>query len=146
MRFESRALSNTRKTVALALAGLFVSGCSSYQAADTGLKSGHQVYTETCSVCHAEGVNNAPRYADKAAWAKLLEEGQVILSAHGWVGMGGMPPQGGNPNLTLQEFSRAVTHMARGAGADWQDPDAAMLQEIQQEILLRRKELAGKPR
>jgi len=117
-------------------------------ACSTSLKSdvkmtGEQVYQQTCIACHGTGVNNAPRYQDKTGWAKLLEEGQVVLSAHGWVGVRGMPAQGGNPTLSLDEFGRAVAYMGRGVGADWQDPDADMLTAIEQEVEARRKELAA---
>ena len=133
----------TRKLPTALLTAAFLGGCSTYQADHTSL-SGEQVYQQTCIVCHGTGLNEAPRYQDKIAWKKLVEEGQVILSAHGWVGVRGMPPQGGNPNLSLVEFSRGVTYMGRGVGADWQYPDAAMLAEIEKEIVLRRKELAEK--
>lgn len=135
--------------LALGLAIALAGGCATFgqkQAERQQAKmTGEQVYKGTCSACHDTGLNGAPRYQDKAAWGKLLEEGQVILSAHGWVGLGGMPPQGGNPNLTLEEFSRAVAFMGRGVGSDWQDPTAEMLAEIENEIVVRRKELAEKP-
>jgi hypothetical protein len=56
-----------------------------------------------------------------------------------------MPAQGGNPDLTVEEFSRAVAHMGRSVGGDWQDPGPAMLTEIEREIVLRRQQLAEKP-
>jgi hypothetical protein len=42
-----------------------------------------------------------------------------------------MPARGGKPDLALEEFARAVAHMARAAGARWQDPNAAMMNQIQ---------------
>lgn len=129
----------------VALAGL--GGCmSSPKGSESGKEwmAGEQVYAQTCAACHASGVVEAPVYGDKTRWQKLLEEGQVVLSAHGWVGLGAMPPQGGNPDLRLEEFARAVTYMGRGVGADWPDPDAEMLEEIREEIVLRRHELAEK--
>lgn len=124
------------------LAGtLMLVGCAS-NSVSKDLKTGAEVYAETCFACHGAGVLEAPRYQDAAHWEPLLQEGQVVLSAHGWVGLGNMPPQGGNPNLSLEEFSRAVAHMGRGVGVDWEDPDAAMLDEIRKEIVARRQELA----
>jgi len=84
-------------------------------------------------VCHAAGVANAPKSADKKMWAPLIAEGQAVLTAHAWVGVRGMPAKGGNPNLSLEEFSRAVAHMARAAGGTWKDPDAKMLAMIKAE-------------
>ncbi len=97
------------------------------------LKSGEQVYKEVCMVCHAAGVANAPKFADKKMWAPLIAEGQAVLSAHAWVGVRGMPAKGGNPNLSLEEFSRGVAYMARAAGGDWKDPDTKMLATIKAE-------------
>ena len=93
-------------------------------------KSGEQVYKEVCTACHATGVSNAPKFGDKKAWARLIKEGQVTLTIVGWFGVRAMPPKGGNPNLALDEFARAVAFMAGAAGANWKDPDAAMLDQL----------------
>lgn len=131
------------KGACLSAGVLLSAGCTTSEPVSSSLKSGEQIYQETCSACHTTGVAGAPKYQDKGMWVPLLEEGQVVLSAHGWVGVRGMPPMGGNPNLTLEEFARAVTYMGRGAGGDWRDPDAAMLHEIREEIVERKQELSG---
>jgi cytochrome c5 len=97
------------------------------------LKSGERVYTEACSACHATGVANAPKFRDRQAWAQLIAEGQHILTGHAWVGVRAMPAKGGNPDLKLVEFARAVAYMASNAGGNWPDPDAAMLRKIAKE-------------
>ena len=33
---------------------------------------GKAVYEKTCALCHAQGVANAPRFGDRAAWAPRL--------------------------------------------------------------------------
>lgn len=96
-------------------------------------KSGEQVYKETCFACHATGVAKAPKFGERTTWAPLIKEGQHVLTAHAWVGVRGMPPKGGRPDLSLEEFARAAAYMARAAGADWKDPDAAMLARIRAE-------------
>lgn len=93
-------------------------------------KTGEEVYREVCSACHATGVANAPKFGDRKAWAPLIREGQVVLTADAWAGVRAMPPRGGRPELTLEEFGRAVAYMARAAGSGWKDPDAAMLEKI----------------
>ena len=93
-------------------------------------KSGEQVYKEVCMACHATGVSNAPKFGDKKAWARLIKEGEVTLTIDGWFGVRAMPPKGGNSNLALDEFARAVAFMAGAAGANWKDPDAAMLDRL----------------
>lgn len=97
------------------------------------LKSGEQVYRETCRVCHGPGLAGAPRPGDRPAWGKLIAEGQAVLTAHGWVGVRAMPPKGGRNDLSLEEFARAVAWMARASGGNWQDPDARLLERIRVE-------------
>jgi cytochrome c5 len=101
--------------------------------AQPALKSGEQVYRETCMSCHGPGVANAPRIGDAKAWGKLMGEGQAVLTAHGWVGVRAMPPKGGRNDLSLEEFARAVAWMARNSGGKWQDPDARMMESIRAE-------------
>jgi cytochrome c5 len=97
------------------------------------VKSGEQVYKEVCGVCHNAGVAKAPKLGDKKAWGPLISEGQAVLTAHGWVGVRGMPAKGGRADLPLEEFARATAFMARAAGGTWKDPDAKMLRSIREE-------------
>lgn len=101
-------------------------------------RSGREIYDRTCSACHATGVAGAPRHGDATAWKPLIEEGQDVLTAHAWVGVRAMPPRGGDPDLSLAGFARAVAYMARAAGGDWADPDEAMLERIRAEEAKRR--------
>jgi len=110
-------------------------------ASAQALKSGEQVYKEVCSVCHAAGVANAPKFGDKAVWKPLIAEGQHVLTAHAWVGVRAMPAKGGRDDLKLEEFARAAAFMARAAGGDWKDPDAKMLARIADEEKKRRASL-----
>ena len=111
-----------------ALIAALAAWCSASALAQ--LKSGEDVYRSTCVACHETGVAHAPKQADAEAWKPLIEEGQHILSAHAFVGVRAMPAQGGDSKLSLEEFSRAVAWMARSAGGNWQDPDAAMMHKI----------------
>ena len=105
------------------------------------LKSGEQVYKMVCFACHANKVPNAPQYNSKSDWKKLVSEGQYVVTAHGWVGVRGMPAKGGRADLKLEEFARATAYMARSAGADWKDPDAGAMKKIVKEVEKRKKEL-----
>lgn len=95
--------------------------------------SGEQVYKNVCVACHETGVAHAPRLGDRTAWAPLIEEGQHVLTGHAWVGVRAMPARGGNSELSLVDFARAVAYMARSAGADWKDPNAKLLVGIARE-------------
>lgn len=87
-------------------------------------KSGKQVVEAVCSACHATGALNAPKIGDKAAWGKLIQEGQAELTRDAIRGVRQMPPRGGNPDLTDTEFARAVAYMANQAGANWKEPES----------------------
>ncbi|MFG1330886.1 c-type cytochrome [Xanthobacter autotrophicus] len=106
-------------------------------------KTGEQTYKAVCMACHSpQSSIEAPKLGDRSVWAPLIEEGQHVITAHGFVGVRAMPPRGGNPRLSLEEFGRAVAYMARAAGADWQDPDVNdhLMQRIRHEEHKRRSE------
>jgi cytochrome c5 len=113
-------------------------------AETASLKSGEQVYKQVCAACHAAGVANAPKSGDTESWAELIEEGQATVTAHGWVGVRAMPPKGGRADLSLEEFARATAWMARSAGADWQDPDGALLEAMREEEKKRIEDLKAR--
>lgn len=115
-----------------------------HTAAAQTLQTGEQVYKQTCVACHGSGVANAPKFGDRKAWAPLIAEGQPVLTAHAWVGVRAMPPKGGRPELSLEEFARAVAFMSREAGGKWQDPDAKMMEKIRHEEKLRHESLKHK--
>jgi cytochrome c5 len=104
-------------------------------------ESGEEVYREVCAACHGAKFDKAPQLGDRQAWAPLIEEGQHVVTAHGWVGVRNMPPRGGKNDLELKEFARAVAYMARASGGKWRDPDDAMLAKIRAEEQKRRAEL-----
>ena len=89
------------------------------------LKTGGQVYAVVCSVCHAAGVLNAPKFGDKAAWAPHVAGGYGHLVENAIKGIRGMPARGGDPDLSDLEVARAVAHMANAAGADFKPPEVA---------------------
>jgi len=131
---------------AAALLMVAVLGCAHGGPASAArLQTGEQVYQDVCQTCHASGLAGSPKYGDEATWDALLAEGQTVLTAHGWVGVRAMPPKGGKPDLKLEEFARAVAFMARAGGADWQDPDPAMLADIKVEIDKRIAALKAEP-
>ena len=105
-------------------------------------REGEAIAREVCLACHGGGVAQAPRVGDRKVWARFEREGQAMFTAHGWVGVRGMPAQGGRADLTLEEFARGTAWMARASGLTWADPDAAMLARIQQEEAKRRAQLA----
>lgn len=107
-------------------------------------QSGESTYKQVCASCHGAGVLNAPKLGDKAKWAPLIAEGQVILTAHGYVGVRAMPPKGGSPNLSVEGFADALVYMVNNSGGKWTAPDAKTLVAINKEIEARKAGLNKK--
>lgn len=129
----------TLATAAVALALASGAPVSHAQSA-----SGEQVYRTVCFACHAEGVDKAPKYGDRKMWAPLIKEGQSKLTADAWIGVRAMPPKGGKADLSLEDFSRAAAYMARAGGANWKDPDAKLLANIEKRVKSRLDATAAK--
>jgi len=80
-------------------------------------KSGEEVYKAVCSMCHATGLMNAPKFGDKAQWEPRIKQGYDTLVTNATKGIRMMPAKGGNPALSDAEVAGAVKHMANAAGA-----------------------------
>jgi cytochrome c5 len=87
-----------------------------------GQMTGEQVYAQVCKACHEAGVLGAPKFGDKAAWSKVIAQGQAVASDHAIKGYKAMPPKGGDADLDNVEVERAVAYMADKGGADWKEP------------------------
>ncbi len=84
-------------------------GDSTQAAADSGL-SAEKIY-EACSACHASGVLNAPKFADKASWEPRIAKGVEQLYASAINGIGTMPPKGGRVDYSDDDIKKAVDYM-----------------------------------
>ena len=100
---------------------------------------GESTYNQVCAACHGAGVVKAPKLGDKKAWKSLIAEGQVILTAHGYVGVRAMPPKGGKDDLPVEQFAEAVNYMVNQSGGNWSSPNKSMLEKINKEIAARKK-------
>ena len=73
---------------------------------------GKDVYDKTCSVCHATGINGAPKFGNSADWGPRVSGGTARLYQSALNGTAkGMPAKGGNPNLSEAEVKSAVDYM-----------------------------------
>ena len=94
-------------------------------AADAGPhvdKSGEEVVTAVCGMCHTAGLMNAPKIGDKGLWAPRIAQGYDVLVNNAINGIRAMPARGGNPALTDGEIAGAVVHMANASGASFKAP------------------------
>lgn len=82
-------------------------------------KSGEEVVTAVCGMCHTAGLMNAPKIGDKAAWQPRIAQGYDTLVKNAINGIRTMPAKGGNTALSDNEVANAVVHMANLAGADF---------------------------
>ncbi|MEX0915097.1 MAG: c-type cytochrome, partial [Wenzhouxiangellaceae bacterium] len=80
-------------------------------------RSGAQVVGTECAKCHATGVGGAPRIGDTQAWVQRMKHGLPQLVASAIRGHGGMPPRGGQANLTDTELRSAILYLYDPASA-----------------------------
>ena len=86
-------------------------------------KSGEEIVKETCAACHQAGVANAPKLADKAAWAPRLKLGMNGLLQSVIKGKGAMAARAGT-SFTDEELASAIVFMANQAGGNLKEPAA----------------------
>lgn len=109
----------------------------------TAVASGEDTYKAVCANCHSKAVANSPQMGDVAKWAPLIAEGQVIITAHGYVGVRAMPAKGGKHDLSVEGFSEALNYMVNKSGGSWKTPDSKMIKEIYSEISKRQKSISN---
>ena len=82
-------------------------------------KNGTELYEQTCSACHGQGIGGAPRASDRAAWGPRITQGKSVLYEHainGFTGSAGvMPPKGGRTEVPDDLVKQAVDHMVQMA-------------------------------
>ncbi|HXF65197.1 MAG TPA: c-type cytochrome [Burkholderiales bacterium] len=85
-------------------------------------RSGERVVREQCAKCHQTGEGGAPKIGDRQAWIPRLKLGLEHLTRSAIHGHGGMPPRGGEANLTDTELRSAILYMYDPAGATAPQP------------------------
>ena len=101
---------------------------------------GEKIVRQVCMECHGSGTDKAPKIGDKMRWAPLIAEGQIVLTAHGYVGVRGMPPKGGKADLSIEDFSAAINYMVNESDGHWTKPEKSMMNAINKEIVARELE------
>ncbi len=72
---------------------------------------GEKIYKQSCQACHANGVANAPKPGDKAAWAPRIATGIDAMLAVAKNGKGAMPPKGTCMGCSDDELKSAIEYM-----------------------------------
>ena len=79
-------------------------------------RSGVDIYTAKCSMCHATGAANAPKLEDAVAWKPRIAKGMDALLASAINGTsGGMPPKGMCMDCSDEELKATVKYMVESS-------------------------------
>lgn len=81
---------------------------------DLAVNVGAELYNNQCMACHANGLLNAPKYGDTAAWAPRIAKGIDTLTTHSAKGFNQMPAQAYN-GVTEEQIRQAVEYMVAAA-------------------------------
>ena len=76
-----------------------------------GGATGQKIYKQSCQACHANGVANAPKPGDKAAWAPRIATGMDAMLATAKKGKGAMPPKGTCMGCSDDDLKAAIEYM-----------------------------------
>jgi cytochrome c5 len=113
--------------VALAGIGGILAVAAHTAAAQGSARGGEQVVKAICISCHETGKGGAPRIGDRDAWVPRLKLGVDNLVSAAIRGHDGMPPRGGQANLTDAEIRSAILYMFNPAAG--KEPAAAKAKE-----------------
>ena len=79
-------------------------------------RSGKDIYTAHCAMCHESGVAGAPKAGDQAAWKEHMAEGGLDhMLQVAKKGVGAMPAMGMCNDCTDNELKAAIEFMAKPA-------------------------------
>jgi cytochrome c5 len=92
-------------------------------------RSGEQVVKAQCVKCHGEGLGGAPKIGDLKAWVERIKHGLNHAVQSAIHGHGGMPPRGGQANLTDAEIRSAILYMYGPTAASAKSSSAARSRE-----------------
>jgi len=68
-------------------------------------------YEASCSACHGNAAIGAPVVGDKDVWAEVITKGIDKVYNNGINGINGMPPKGGNMDLSDKEVKLIIDYM-----------------------------------
>jgi len=84
---------------------------------DKSVSKGEKMYNTSCKVCHATDKMGAPAVGDAKAWNTVTEKGFDKVLANSINGTGGMPPKGGNMDLSDADMKEIVEFMVNSSKA-----------------------------
>jgi len=83
---------------------------------DNGLVSkAEKMYNASCKLCHATDNMGAPAVGDANSWADVMAKGMDKVVHNAIAGTGGMPPKGGNMDLSDADVKAIVEFMVNSS-------------------------------
>lgn len=70
-----------------------------------------KLYDANCALCHNTDAMGAPKVGDSDVWATVVAQGMHKVNSNAINGLGGMPPKGGNMDLTDKQVVDIVKFM-----------------------------------
>ena len=92
-------------------AGEACAGAPAAAATAAPARSGQEVYTASCAMCHTPGLLNAPKLSNAADWAPRIAKGIETLNTHAIAGFNAMPAKGTCAACSDAEIKAAVKYM-----------------------------------
>jgi cytochrome c len=83
---------------------------------DSGsVSKAEKLYDASCKLCHGTDTMGAPMVGDTNAWKTVMEKGMDKVLVNAIKGTGGMPPKGGNTDLSDADIKSIVEFMANSS-------------------------------
>jgi cytochrome c len=70
-----------------------------------------KMYDASCKLCHATDTMGAPAVGDANTWESVMKKGMDTVLVNAIKGLGGMPPKGGNMDLSDDDIKEIVEFM-----------------------------------
>jgi len=70
-----------------------------------------KMYDASCKLCHATDTMGAPAVGDANTWESMMKKGMDTVLVNAIKGTGGMPPKGGNMDLSDDDIKEIVEFM-----------------------------------
>ena len=79
------------------------------------ISKSEKLYNQSCKLCHATDTMGAPAVGDSDAWNDVMSKGLKKVVANAIYGVGGMPPKGGNGELSNTQIKQIVEFMVNSS-------------------------------
>ena len=81
------------------------------ETAGGSVSKAEKLYDATCKLCHGNDTMGAPAVGDASAWSAVMKKGMDKVLVNAIKGTGGMPPKGGNKDLSDADVKEIVEYM-----------------------------------